>query len=75
MKFETLAYGDQTATTEQKFHALQGAPIEECGFGVVTFYRGYANIDIGTISKDEPLDFSRKEYAQYQEFLISEDSI
>ncbi len=75
MRFETLAYGDQTATTEQKFHALQGGPIEEVCFGVVTFYRGYANMDIGSILKDEPLDFSRKEYAQYQEFLINEDSI
>ena len=75
MRFETLAYGDQTATTQQKFHALQGGPIEEVCFGVVTFYRGYANMDIGTIQKDEPLDFSRKEYAQYQEFLINEDSI
>ena len=75
MNFEHLSFGDQQATTHEKFLSLNGAPIEERSFGVVTFYRGYADIEVGSISKDEPLDFSRKEYAQYQEFLINENSI
>lgn len=63
------------ATTDQKFLALQGAPIEERGFGVVTFYAGTAATDVGPICEGDNLEFTRKEFAQYQEFLINEDSI
>ena len=66
---------NEPATTDQKFLALQGTPIEERGFGVVTFYAGTAQTDVASICEGDSLEFTRKEFAMYQEFLINEDSI
>jgi len=59
---------------QTRFLSLQGSPIEEIQFGKFKVYRGHAKIDINNICRDDAVEFTRKEFCKYQEFLIGEDS-
>lgn len=63
------------ATTLQKFLALGGAETFRVDFGRATWYRGTALNDVGPIERGDCVDLDLKEYAQYQEFKLKEDSI
>ena len=70
----SLNLNEGKATAEQKFLALGGCEVHECGMGVVTFYRGTALNSVGPIQQDDNVDLNRKEYCLYQEFTINENS-
>jgi hypothetical protein len=70
-----LNIGPVEATTGQKFLALAGSETFLVELGVVRFFRGLAEISVGPIERGEYVDLSHKENAQYQEWIINENSI
>jgi len=57
-----------------RFLSLLGSPIEEIQFGKFLVYRGFAQTNIDNIEVGDAVEFTRKEFCKYQEFLINEDA-
>jgi len=58
-----------------KFLALEGAEIREIEFGWFTEYSAFAQADVGDIQRGDKIEFTRKEFCKYQEFLLNENAI